>query len=253
MKIRLLSDLHYEFYTPSTFEQEPMLEYCGEDVTVLAGDIACGSQQVEEVLSLFIMRGHKHIVYVPGNHEFYNYNYYLTLDRLIDTCGEFGGKVTLLQPNMHKTIDGVVFFGGTLWTNFGDNTKCEMISKGLINDFKFIQGFTADLCKQLYYEQLESINSIYYSLPTTTQKVIVTHFLPAMECVHPKYAGSKLNQYFANDLGDWIKELKNTTWLFGHTHDTMELELGSTKLYCNPHGYLTENSLGFNPRKIIEV
>ena len=66
MKIRLLSDLHTEFRLP--YKTHPMAEYRGEDVLVLAGDIASGSTNTMDVIKFFLSQGFPEIVYVPGNH-----------------------------------------------------------------------------------------------------------------------------------------------------------------------------------------
>ena len=66
-----------------------------------------------------------------------------------------------------------------------------------------------------------------------------THFLPARECISPRFREDHtgLNDYFANNLGDWIFDLKDTTWMFGHTHDHVDLMIGDTRVVCNPRGY----------------
>jgi predicted phosphodiesterase len=48
MKIRLLSDLHTEFRLP--YKTHQMSEYRGEDVLVLAGDIASGATNTMDVI-----------------------------------------------------------------------------------------------------------------------------------------------------------------------------------------------------------
>lgn len=50
MKIRLISDLHTEFRLP--YKTQPFAEYKGEDVLVLAGDIASGSTNTMDVIKL---------------------------------------------------------------------------------------------------------------------------------------------------------------------------------------------------------
>jgi len=69
MKIRLLSDLHTEFRLP--YKTHEMSQYRGEDVLVLAGDIASGSTNTMNVIKHFLDCGFPQIVYVPGNHEYY--------------------------------------------------------------------------------------------------------------------------------------------------------------------------------------
>lgn len=248
MKIRLLSDLHHEF-RPDTFKHQQFIKYSGEDVTVLAGDIAVGAKNVINVLDWFLLAGHKKIVYVPGNHEFYGNYYTEVMQELEIICRN--RDVVLLQPGKSLLQNGVVFFGGTLWTNFGEHDATQTLSQTTVEDFKLIKGFKTQMCKALHYNDLAWIERCYNKYPKH-KKVIVTHFLPAMECVHARYTGHSLNKYFANNLGSWIKSLENTTWLYGHTHDTAEFRLGSTRMVCNPLGY-PNNSNDFNPFKTIVV
>jgi len=250
MKIRLLSDLHHEF-RHKTFKDQTFLQYQGEDVLVLAGDIAVGAKNVADVLDWFIMAGHNRIVYVPGNHEYYGGMYTEVQQELADVCRSRSEWVILLQPGTKLVLDGVVFFGGTLWTNFSEDPLAQSLSREMTSDFRVIKQFKTQMCKALYYNDLAWIHKVYKQYPDH-KKVIVTHFLPAKECVHPKYVNSELNHYFANSLGSWIESLDNTTWLFGHTHDTTNLTLGTTNLHCNPMGYPSEYN-HFDPFKTIVV
>lgn len=238
MKIRLLSDLHHEF-RPDTFKHQQFLKHSGEDVTVLAGDIAVGANNVAQVLDWFLLAGHRKIIYVPGNHEFYGNFYTEVMSDLETVCKN--RDVTLLQPGTKYVKDGVVFFGGTLWTNFGEDNTAQILSGQMISDFRVIKQFKPQMCKALYYNDEAWIKRAYQMYPDH-KKVIITHFLPAQQCVHHKYSGQALNKYFANDLGSWIEGLNNTVWMYGHTHDSMQHTIGSTKMYCNPMGYPSEHN-----------
>jgi hypothetical protein len=86
--------------------------------------------------------------------------------------------------------------------------------------------------------------------------VVVTHFLPARECIAPRWRGANLlNDYFANNLGEYISTMSDATWLFGHTHDATDIVLGDTRVVANPHGYYNamNDGVGFDPFKTIEV
>lgn len=248
MKIRLLSDLHQEF-RPETFRQHQFIKHQGEDVTILAGDIAVGAKSVAEVLEMFLLAGHRKIIYVPGNHEFYGKYYTETMQDLGTVCHD--RDVVLLQPGTVYTKDNVVFFGGTLWTNFCEDATTESLCREMISDFRVIRGFSPAMCKTLYYNDLSWIKRVYQKY-SGYKKVIVTHFLPAQECVDVRYAGSALNKYFANDLGEWIKLLDDTTWMYGHTHCEADFKLGNTRMICNPLGYPHEYNY-FSDFKTIEV
>jgi predicted phosphodiesterase len=64
MKLHILSDLHTEFadFAPSA---------TGADIVILAGDIGVGFGGVEWAARRF---PETPVIYVPGNHEFYNHD-----------------------------------------------------------------------------------------------------------------------------------------------------------------------------------
>ena len=252
MKIRLLSDLHTEFRLP--YKTHPMSEYRGEDVLVLAGDIASGATNTMDVIKHFLDQGFPKVIYVPGNHEYYGSDLKHFDDKLLDLCEQTRGA-HFLRPGT-VTIDNVMFTGATLWTNFADNFFSQSAAKRAINDFRQIRNFTTSHAYDLYYKHLDYIKQSYEQRGDKPV-VVVTHFLPARECIAPQWRdGNLLNDYFANDLGSMIADMENTTWLFGHTHDAMDFELGNTRLVCNPHGYHGSSepgTNGFDPFKTITL
>ena len=251
MKIRLLSDLHTEFRLP--YKTHQMSEYRGEDVLVLAGDIASGSTNTIDVIKHFLKQGFPQIVYVAGNHEYYGGDYVDFNTKMELKCSEFD-NVHFLNPGS-VTIDGVLFTGGTLWTNFADNPFSQSAAKRGINDFRVIKNFDVNECARTYYKHVDFIKQTYEHRKDK-KVVVVTHFLPARECIAPRFRGPDLiNDYFANDLGNYISTMSDTTWLFGHTHDATDITLGDTRVVANPHGYYNamNDGVGFDPFKVIEI
>jgi predicted phosphodiesterase len=251
MKIRLLSDLHTEFRLP--YKTADFAEYRGEDVLVLAGDIASGSTNVMDVIKFFKAQGFPNIVYVPGNHEYYGGNFTEFNEKMQDKCDRCA-NVYYLNPGQVE-IDGVLFVGGTLWTNFADSPTSQWHAKRSINDFKVIKNFGVNVAYDTYYQHVDFIKTAYESRDNR-KVVVVTHFLPARECIAPRWQGPDLlNDYFANNLGEYIATMSDTTWMFGHTHDATDIVLGNTRVVANPHGYYgaVDDGAGFDPFKTIEV
>ncbi len=239
MKIKLLSDLHHEFQTRKEEKAQPYFQYNGEDVLVLAGDIASGSTNVMETIKRFLDAGFPEVVYVPGNHEYYGTN-------IKDFNIKMAAK-TMQLDNVHflnpssVVIGDTMFIGGSLWTNFRDDAWAASVAKGNISDFRLIHDFKPADAIEMFQNHSGYIKHIYEQ-SKGMKKVIVTHFLPAVECISPQYRDkdrttSMLNKYFANNLGSWIAELEDTTWLFGHTHDSVDVTIGNTRCVANPFGY----------------
>lgn len=224
MKIRLLSDIHQEFY-----EDKELYQSKGEDVLVLAGDIHVGHERVWSALKQFYEH-QSNIIYISGNHEYYT-DQASAFDDYISRFAR-NTNIKFLNPGS-VTIGDVSFIGGTLWTNFREDAIAKMACRSRISDFRYI---TTDLAVNKHTEHFKYFCEAYSKLPG--KKVFVSHFLPAVECISAQYRGPDLiNYYFANDHGGWISELKDSTWLFGHTHDCVDITLGDTRLIANPYGY----------------
>lgn len=249
MKFKLLSDLHTEFWAGDG----PEFTYGDEDVLVLAGDIAVGASAVSLEIEYFLKLGFPHVVYTPGNHDYWGSHMSVFEDELTELCK--GLPVTLLFGRGERvTIKDVTFFGGTLWTNFNRDPIAMHAAKAMINDYRQIRNYSVMNTVRLNDQHVDNIKFLYENTPG--KKVIVTHFLPALASVHAKYRSSSdiLNSYYANNLDDWLSEMSDTVWVHGHTHESMDYSLGSTRVVCNPYGYHGyETNKLHNPNKVIEV
>lgn len=242
MKIKLLSDLHHEFFEDTRLYDNPEKA----DVVVLAGDIAVGVNNTIYALERFA-DNHEHVIYVPGNHEYYGRDSMKQFDQELSEYCE--GNIHFLNPG-HITINGQLFIGATLWTDFRKDPIAVHAANDLINDFRTIdysseEAFTPQKAIKLYDYHLEYIRKFYEE-----NCVIVTHFLPAVEAINNRYSKTDLlSKYFASDNADEISYMK-CHWLFGHTHDAVDLQINDARLIANPYGYNRNNS--FKP-KIIEL
>ena len=240
MKIRLISDVHFEF----GFRPEVTI-YRGEDVLVIAGDFHAGSYPVLVYLRDYFDNYPVPIIYVPGNHEYYG-----TSLREFDTAMKLFNMPNFyyLNPGTLKVGD-VTFIGACGWTNFRQDRFAQIVCAQRISDFRKINGWSGDLCSLLHTEHFKYIWDSYAAVEG--KKVVITHFLPAVECIDAQYQGPDLiNYYFANDYGQRISEMSDTTWLFGHTHSRVDITLGDTKMIARPYGYTNRNDYDHN---LIEV
>ena len=108
MRIQVVSDLHLEFHNLLP----PVVE--DADVLVCAGDLApIGTGAVRHAAEEWAEA--RHILYVPGNHEYYGTDIDRGRTQLAEECYSLG--ITLLDPDA-VVIDNVHFIGATLWTDF---------------------------------------------------------------------------------------------------------------------------------------
>lgn len=86
--------------------------------------------------------------------------------------------------------------------------------------------------------------------------VVVGHHSPSKKSTHPKYKHETLmNGGYSSDLDSFI--LANPQiklWTHGHTHEDFDYMIGSTRIVCNPRGYINyeDRANGFK-LKYVEI
>ncbi|EPM42967.1 Metallophosphoesterase [Pseudomonas syringae pv. coriandricola] len=85
--------------------------------------------------------------------------------------------------------------------------------------------------------------------PFNGKTVVVTHHSPSSAVVGSKHEGH-LNAAYTNDWPQLIQQAD--LWVFGHTHESIDVELGGCRIVSNPRGYPGE-STGFDPFFEIEI
>ncbi len=256
MKVAIFSDIHLEFKAPFA----PRLG-SGVDVVVLAGDIAAGCDGIEWAKRAL---AHYAVVYVAGNHEFYNGHWDRTIERM--RASAKGSNVHFLEDDA-VTIADTRFVGCTLWTDFqlfGDaNAPLSMLAaRKVMPDFRIIA--TGDEGQPLSPEQtvarFERSRDFLKRelLPSAARRtVVVTHHLPHGRSVAKRFEDDPVSAAFASDLGGVVDEAQPDLWIHGHTHDSFAYAIGKTQVVCNPRGYPQKNgtfeNLAFDPGLVIEV
>ena len=244
MNIRLISDLHLEFYTAPLKLWRQLVQgwNLGDDlitneILVLAGDIGYplnhdgdGNANFRELLALF--RKHwQHIILVSGNHEYYC-NKGVTTTHSIDkeikrVCDELG--IHFLQKES-VIIEGTRFLGCTLWTAITFEAFMSM------NDCRIFNGEVEEY-QNLHKDHLQWLQGevAKETIPT----IVVTHHLPSHQMIHPRFKDMKsLIPGFATDLDEFITQNPHIKmWCCGHTHERNQTTINSTKVVCNPYGY----------------
>jgi Icc-related predicted phosphoesterase len=86
--------------------------------------------------------------------------------------------------------------------------------------------------------------------PFDGKTVVVTHHVPTIRAIAPKYANDILSAAFASHLDDLVKLAD--VWIAGHTHIAADVTVGKCRVVVNPRGYPREVS-GWNPRLLVEV
>lgn len=251
MKIRVLSDLHLEF-------ADLVLPEIEADVIVLAGDLAQDTRALSWIKEQ--CRGLP-VVYVAGNHEFYEGEYYDVLGRLHQEAAVLAG-VNFLE-NRSVEIDGWRFLGCTLWTDFNLFHEARFHAKCAhrgISDFTNIRVAAKGKEKLLrpkdvlhFFQQSKDWLRRELGRGDPARTVVVTHNAPAWGSLARCYATDSLSPFFIVDLEKMIKEFQPRLWVHGHTHNSFDYQLRDTRIVCNPRGYKGENGGEFDANKVVEL
>lgn len=93
-----------------------------------------------------------------------------------------------------------------------------------------------------FYEMMGCLEKyLKYNRNNRSNKLLVTHYVPFWECIHPKYAGDSNNKYFCVPMiGDLARNYGIDVIVYGHTHVKQSIVADGVKTYCAPLGYCNE-------------
>jgi 3',5'-cyclic AMP phosphodiesterase CpdA len=277
MKIRVLSDLHLES------DQPEIIPHADADLVVLAGDIHNHAEGLRWAAETF--DGAVPVVYVPGNHEYYD--------------GEFGA----LEAAMHDaaaSVDNVYFLnnatlvdplgqwrvlGTTLWTDFdlyGNDEESRAASiaaaervmldyRGLIqvtwtagNDSSGQGALQDNTPRNLtpadtiaLHHHARAWLEAELAKPFAGKTIVVTHHAPHRRSLAERYADDVVSAGFVNDLPSLVRA-PVTLWVHGHTHTAFDYVENGARVVCNPRGYLDRRTralenAAFAWNKVVEI
>lgn len=244
-RLLVLSDLHLEFHADTGREFVKHLPQVECDAVCLCGDIASG-RGLALALRFFCERFER-VLFTTGNHEFYGSNLYSVRHVLHETIAKHS-NLTWLEREVFTFPSGQRVLGTSLWyppTVYARRYENDW------SDFGHIEGL-----KKWVYDEAQRSN-LWLRENLREGDVVMSHFLPSYRSVHLKYAQEISNCYFVHDVEALIEERRPAAWLHGHTHESMDYTLGSTRVVCNPYGYKTLNPSRlnplFDPTKVLDI
>jgi UDP-2,3-diacylglucosamine pyrophosphatase LpxH len=247
-KIAYCSDLHLEFGIPFKTELPTA------DVLILAGDILLARDlendfprfESEKVSNQFlhdISKKYNQIIWIPGNHEFYQNTLARTNHDIWNTISRERFSISFNEYGIQYVNDIKIIYG-TLWTDINKGNPIDNFSGDVINDYTNIWTQTA-LLTQEDTKNMHEIQKNHFKKEIKDyfgKIVCVSHHAPSTIMLSES---NELDYYYAcTDMDDII--LDNTDkikfWISGHTHENKEVQMGNTKLVSNCKEYPGHNT-----------
>jgi dTDP-4-dehydrorhamnose 3,5-epimerase-like enzyme len=216
----------------------------------------------------------KHVIYIAGNHEHYHGDFAKSIPRIRANLAYL--KNLHVLDKEYVAIDDVTFIGGTLWTDMNKEDPSTLYGiKGYMNDYRIIENSnevvhfkkpiyavkedgSPDYTKVVSYEfntrtaefspedsvvdhkaMLAFIADTVKGM-NTEKFVVVGHHSPSKLSTKPQYEHVVMvNGAYSSDLSEFILEHPQIKmWTHGHTHHKFDYMIGSTRIVCNPRGYI---------------
>jgi hypothetical protein len=249
-KLHILSDLHLDQ------NRDFVVPEVDANILVLAGDIT--TSELSHLAPIYdASHRYDQVLYVPGNHEHYGGD--MESSSISNLEAAFKDKNFTLMNSRSHTIkeDNLMILGTTLWTDFNKGDEEEMRAAEMcMNDFR---GSIKVYGKNLTPKNTIDFNkfskewiALHQDEPRLAafRQVVVSHHLPSMELINPKYEGSALNHAFASNQEHLFDH--PLLWVCGHSHTAFDKEVKGLRIVSNPLGYPGEET-GFNPELVIEI
>jgi predicted phosphodiesterase len=239
MRLWVLSDLHLDVN-----RRHPLVlprRRPQHDAVIIAGDICQG---IGVGVRFIVEAGlnAKPVIYVAGNHEFYD------RDRHAELVA--GRAAAAAAPNVHLlerdsiVVGGVAFLGCTLWTDYryagaAEQARAMLWAAQRLNDHRLIANGARHWTPQDCLDEHEASRAwLARRLRRRSRhpRIVVTHHAPSRRSVQPKYRDDLLTAAFASDLDGLVG--KAAVWVHGHIHGPSDYVLDGSRVVANPRGYV---------------
>jgi hypothetical protein len=254
MRVQVMSDLHTDF--PGASGVPRLVQ--GTALVLVAGDTCQGLVRAIEMLRRAFPNAE--IAMVAGNHEYYGLCLPDELEAGRARAEELG--VYLLERNA-IVIGNLRVIGATTWTDyelFGAALRIPAMraAADIMQDHKSIKWrkkpwarFRPEEARALHLQSRAYIDAELANFHDGPS-LVLTHHAATIEAIAPQFQRSLVSAAYASELLPIVDRHQPEWWVSGHTHMSLNLRRGKTRLISNPAGYSHENPF-FDPLLTIEV
>lgn len=237
MKIWVLSDLHIDRNPDLDLGPHPECE-----VIAMAGDLCDGGfDPTPWLLGEFSDDERARMIFVPGNHEYYDIGTAAGEVRVRQLQADTG--IILLQRDTVE-VDGVRFVGCTMWSPLEE--RLDHLGGDLIS----IPNFSGPIWRQMHQR-----DAAWLGMTVQEGDVVITHHAPGwdglkVDMQHNVRLMSLASGYMAR-MESLIEETQPALWIHGHTHVTREYEIAGCRVVTNALG--RGHNPSFQPGYVVEL
>lgn len=236
VRFRVASDLHLDLRPDAGAVADALAANDPRaDCLVLAGDVAEAHWPGLRPFLARMQAAYAHLVYVPGNHEYY------------------GGVVGATEAHLRRMpgylncrardVGGVRVLGCTLWAAPPPSSR--LIRFG---DFMRIRTHDGHAGRTTGWTRRDMCAAHAFHAAWLEKQLaagpalVVTHHAPVPgESSPERYRGSPDEAFFASDVGDALGP-RTLGWVFGHTHHAATFARGGCAYWTNALGYAGERT-----------
>jgi 3',5'-cyclic AMP phosphodiesterase CpdA len=258
VKIRVLSDLHLECDEPEA------IPHADADLVILAGDIHNHAEGIRWAAQTF--GAAVPIVYVPGNHEYYDGEFGALEVAMRDAAGSVDNVHYLNNAALVGPDDRWRVLGTTLWTDFelfgaSDHDMATSIAAAekVMLDFRgpiqvtwpssATATATAGERPRLFtvadtlalHAHARAWLQQELAKPFAGKTIVVTHHAPHRQSLADRFADDPASAGFVSHLPELVGP-PVALWVHGHTHTAFDYVANGTRVVCNPRGYVSRRS-----------
>lgn len=253
MYMRYLSDTHCELREYDV----PHLDTDKDTILSLAGDIYDRKRLMpwlHQLASRF-----RHIVVVRGNHDYWNGSMDLIIQSQQNYKLEHNLNNVHILENSYVVIDDMLFYGGTMWTDYNKQDPLTKMAYRTMNDYSRIRlsqyntRFNTNIAHSIHIQFKIGLYDLLGD--TTLHKMpifVISHHAPCTLSIPDKFLHDRVtNGFYASDLSELILDNPRIVqWHHGHMHSVSDYELGTCRMICNPVGYPGESIPNFDALKL---